>query len=85
MLHQNFTITNDGIHTTAIRRIDQIGDKVEIGRKGRLTQIDQTKIGPLALLNLTRFQSEQRSANFCSRGEHLPTRQRFRILSPHLA
>lgn len=48
VLHQDFTITDNGIDTTAVCCIHEIGDKVMIRGKSRDIQIDQTEIRQIA-------------------------------------
>ena len=55
VLHQDFTITDNGIDTTAVCCIHEIGDKVMIRGKSRNIQIDQTEIRQIAFGNPSAF------------------------------
>ena len=68
VLHQDFTITDNGIDTTAVCCIHEIGDKVMIRGKSRDIQIDQTEIRQIAFGNPSGFQPDSAALNISPAG-----------------
>lgn len=85
VLHQDFTITDNGIDTTAVCCIHEIGDKVMIRGKSRDIQIDQTEIRQIAFGNPSGFQSDSQSTGFCRRLEYFTGWNRLRVFPLGLA
>ena len=80
VLHQDFTITDNGIDTTAVCCIHEIGDKVMIRGKSRNIQIDQTEIRQIAFGNPSGFQSDSQSTGFRRRLEYFTSWNRRQAL-----